>query len=289
VVSAIVGSAGLLPTLEAIPHTGRIALANKETLVMGGDLVKEKIREYGVDLVPVDSEHSAVFTLLERLDRRDVARIVLTASGGSLRDLPVGRLPEATPAEALAHPTWSMGKKITIDSATLMNKGLEVIEAHHLFDMDYSAIDVLVHPESLVHSMVETRDGGIHAYLGVADMALPVLYALLYPEKRENPFGRLDLAKAGKLTFRSVDPARYPSLRLCYEAGRRGGAMPAVLNGANETAVQAYLDGKIRFTDIVSTVEKTMGLYSPEAGTGLNEIMNADAWARETAYGITRG
>ncbi len=289
VISAIVGAAGMMPTLESIPHTRRIALANKETLVMSGEIIGRCVREHGVELIPVDSEHSAVFTLLEHMERTDVARIILTASGGSLRDLPLEELEYASPEMALAHPTWNMGSKITVDSATLMNKGLEVIEAHFLFDMEYDRISVLIHPESIIHSMVETRDGGVHAYLSVTDMALPIHNALLYPEKEENPFGKLDLLKHGALTFREFEPARYPALELCYEAGRQGGTMPAVLNAANETAVRRYLNGEIRFTDIAGIVEKVMAVHRSDDDAGLNDIINADAWARAEAYSITRG
>ncbi len=279
-VSAIVGAAGLIPTLAAIPHVGRIALANKETLVMAGDLFMERVRDHGVELVPVDSEHSAVFLLLDRLDRADVRRIILTASGGSLRGKSRKELETVTPAEALAHPTWDMGSKITIDSASLMNKGLEVIEAHHLFSMEYDRIDVVIHPESVIHSMVETRDGAVYAHLGVTDMALPILNALVYPEKRENPFGRLDLCGIGGMHFAPPDAEAFPALELCRRAGRRGGTMPAVLNAANEVCVDAFLKGKIRFTGIAETVERVMEAHACAESPLLHEILEADGWAR---------
>ncbi|HSV96296.1 MAG TPA: 1-deoxy-D-xylulose-5-phosphate reductoisomerase [Spirochaetota bacterium] len=289
VLSAIVGAAGLRPTLEAVPHTRRIALANKETLVMAGGLFMDKIREHSVELIPVDSEHSAVFSLLENLDSSEVERIILTASGGSLRDRGADDLAGVTPGEALNHPTWSMGSKITIDSATLMNKGLEVIEAHHLFDAPYDSIDVLIHPESVIHSMVETIDGSLYALLGVPDMALPILNALSYPERRRNPFGRLRLEDLGSLHFAAPDARRYPALALCYGAGRAGGTAPAALNGANETAVDLFLERKIGFTDIVRLVEEVLALHRPVAEPDIDDIFQADAWARKAVQSILRG
>jgi 1-deoxy-D-xylulose-5-phosphate reductoisomerase len=288
-VSAIVGAAGLLPTLAAIPHVKRIALANKETLVMAGDLFMEQVRDHGVELIPVDSEHSALFMLLEKLDRRDVRRILLTASGGSLRGRSREELRTVTPVEALAHPTWDMGSKITIDSASLMNKGFEVIEAHHLFGIDYGDIDVVIHPESVIHSMVETRDGAVYAHLGVTDMALPILNALLYPEKRENPFGRLDLFGIGGMHFMRHDAAAFPALDLCYRAGRRGGTLPAVLNAANEVCVEAFLREAIPFTGIAETVERVMGGHDTAESPLLHEILEADRWARARAMELIAG
>ncbi len=282
-VSAIVGAAGLRPTLAGIGAAGRIALANKETLVMAGNVVKRRIAESVTELVPVDSEHSAIFSLCRGLDSSEIERIILTASGGSLRGLDVSELPGVTPERALAHPTWEMGSKITIDSATLMNKGLEVIEAHHLFDAPYEDIDVLIHPESVVHSMVETVDGALYAHMGVTDMVFPVLNALTYPERRPNGFGRLRLEDVGSLTFFPCDRGRYPALELCYAAGRRGGTMPAVLNAANEVAVGAFLDGSLPFTDIVKVVEKTMSKLVVVDEPGIDDIFEADREARAVA------
>ena len=282
-VSAIVGAAGLAPTLAAIGPARRIALANKETLVMAGDIVNGRLPDSGTELIPVDSEHSAAFSLLRGLDTGEVARIILTASGGSLRSLPVGELGSVTPGRALAHPTWDMGSKITIDSATLMNKGLEVIEAHHLFGVPYDRIDVLVHPESIVHAMVETIDGALYAHMGVADMAFPVLGALTYPERRSNDFGRLRLEEAGRLTFSAVDGQRYPALALCYAAGRRGGTLPAVLNAANEVAVGAFLGGRLAFTEIVRVVEQALEGAAVVDDPALEDILAADREAREFA------
>lgn len=282
-VSAIVGAAGLEPTLAAIGRARRIALANKETLVMAGDVVNARLPGSGTELIPVDSEHSAAFSLLRGLDPGEVARIILTASGGSLRSLPVEELEFVTPARALAHPTWDMGSKITIDSATLMNKGLEVIEAHHLFGMPYDTIGVLLHPESIVHAMVETVDGVLYAHMGVTDMAFPVLAALTHPERRSNDFGRLRLEEAGRLTFGAVDGARYPALALCYAAGRRGGTLPAALNAANEVAVGAFLGGRLAFTGIVRVVEKAIERAAVVDDPALEDILGADREAREFA------
>ncbi len=288
VVSAIVGAAGLRPTLAALGGARRIALANKETLVMAGTLFMDEVAARGVELVPVDSEHSAIFALLASMPRDSLERIILTASGGGLRDHPLDGLSSVTPEEALAHPTWDMGSKITIDSATLFNKGLEVIEAHFLFGVEYERIDVVVHPESIIHSMVELVDGSIHAHLGVADMALPILGSLVHPALRRNPFGRLDLARLGRLSFLPVDSGRYPALALCYAAGRRAGTLPAVLNAANEVAVQAFLHRRIRFTDIARIVERTMEDHSPVDRPDLHAVFSADGWARERADEITR-
>lgn len=289
VISAIVGAAGLRPSMRAAGSAKRIAIANKETLVMAGDLFTAEVRRHGAELIPVDSEHCAIFALLSNMKREEVRRIILTASGGSLRETPAEEMDGITPEQALSHPTWSMGSKITIDSATLMNKGLEVIEAHHLFGIDYDDIAIVIHPESIVHSMVETADGGIFAFLSVPDMALPILSALTYPEKRANAFGRVDLESLGSLSFRAHDAKRFPALLLCYEAGRAGGTMPAVLNGANEAAVRAFLAHEIKFTDIVKIVETTMGRHTLIPEPGIEEIFAADAWARETAHELMRG
>jgi 1-deoxy-D-xylulose-5-phosphate reductoisomerase len=288
-VSAIVGAAGLRPTIAAIGNTGRIALANKETLVIAGDIVMKRIRESGAELVPVDSEHSAVFSLTQNIRPEDIERIVLTASGGSLRGVDIKVLKNVTPRQALDHPTWDMGAKITIDSATLMNKGLEVIEAHYLFDIDYDKVDVVIHPESIVHSLVETIDGAFYAHLGVADMALPILNAFTWPQKVANPFGRLDLEKVGSLQFLELDDERYPALSICYEAGKTGGTMPAVLNASNEIAVNAFLNGKILFTDIVKIVEKTMRNHSNKRNPDLEDILQADSEARDLTTRIIKG
>ncbi len=258
VVSALVGGAGLLPTMAAIRAGRAVALANKETLVMAGRLMTTAARHHGVPLLPVDSEHSAVFQCLCGHNRRDVHRILLTASGGPFRELPKEQFATITVDDALRHPTWKMGAKITIDSATLMNKGLEVIEARWLFDVAPEQVQIVVHPQSVVHSMVEYIDGSVIAQLGVADMGVPILYALTYPERRPAPAARLDLARVGQLTFFEPDPARFPCLRLARHALEQGGAAPVVLNAANEIAVAAFLDRRIAFTDIPELIEDAL-------------------------------
>lgn len=287
--SSIVGGAGLKPSLAALEASKRVALANKETLVMAGDIFMARAREKGTELIPVDSEHSAIFSLLEGIRPETVHKIILTASGGSLRDYPLEKLPGVTPAQALVHPTWDMGRKITIDSATLINKGLEVIEAHHLFSASYETIDVLLHPESIIHGIVETVDGALYSHMGVADMAFPIQAAFSYPEKKQTFFGRLDLLKVGSLSFRDFDPQRYPALQICYDAGRKGGTAPAVLNAANEAAVEAFLNGMIRFTEITGVVEETLQHFETVECPDIEEIFDADAGARRAAEEIIRG
>ena len=255
VVSALVGAAGLLPTMAAIRAGRAVALANKETLVMAGSLMTAAARARGVTLLPVDSEHSAVFQCLQGHNRGDVHRILLTASGGPFRETPAARLAHVTVEDALRHPTWKMGAKITIDSATLMNKGLEIIEARWLFDVASDRVQVVVHPQSIVHSMVEYIDGSVIAQLGVADMGVPILYALTYPERRPTPAARLDLTRVGRLTFFEPDTDKFPCLRLARVALERGGAAPVVLNAANEVAVAAFLDRRIGFTAIAELIE----------------------------------
>jgi 1-deoxy-D-xylulose-5-phosphate reductoisomerase len=283
---AIVGAAGLMPGLAAIGRAERIALANKETLVMAGGIFMNRAREAGTEILPVDSEHSAVFSLLQGIPPEHIERIILTASGGGLRKREIYELAGVTPDEALAHPTWNMGRKITIDSATLVNKGLEVIEAHHLFNLDYDKIDVLIHPESVVHSMVETIDGALYAHMGEADMALPILNALKYPSKTVNPFGRLRLEEAGTLTFAECDHTRYPALSVCYEAGRCGGTAPSILNAANEVAVDAFLNRKILFTDIVKIITMALERVKVSSEPSLEDIVEADREARAVSRKI---
>ncbi len=288
VISSIVGSAGLRPSIAALDGCRRLALANKETLVMAGKVFTDLAAAKGVELIPVDSEHSAVFSLLSNLKFEEVERVILTASGGSLRDYPGESLRDVTPEIALKHPTWSMGSKITIDSATLMNKGLEVIEAHHLFNFSYDKIGVIIHPESVIHSMVETVDGAIYAHMGKTDMVFPIINALTYPEKIKNEFGRLDLAEVGSLNFRRHDSSRFPALDLCYHAGRTGGNIPAVLNAANEAAVYAFLEKKIRFTDIIEVVEKTIKSIDVIKAPDINDIFESDCEARNIALSLIK-
>lgn len=283
VVTGIVGCAGLLPTLAAIKAGKNIALANKETLIAGAPVVLPLLQEYGVKLFPADSEHSAIFQCLQGVPEGGLRRILLTASGGSFRDLPVEKLASVTVADALKHPNWSMGRKITIDSATLMNKGLEVIEAHFLFGLDYDDIEIVIHPQSIIHSLIELADTSVLAQLGWADMRLPLLYALSYPERIATDWERLDLVKIGSLTFREPDHQKYPCMKLAYSAGRAGGSMPAVLNAANEQAVALFLAEKIGFLDIPKLIEGVCDRHQIDncAHPTLEDILAADTWARQ--------
>ena len=280
VLSALVGGAGLLPTMAAIQARRTVALANKETLVMAGSLMTAAARERGVALLPVDSEHSAVFQCLSGQNRGDVHRILLTASGGPFRDVPKARLATVTVEDALQHPTWKMGAKITIDSATLMNKGLEVIEARWLFDVAPERVQILVHPQSIVHSMVEYVDGSVIAQLGVADMGVPILYALTYPERRPAPAARLDLPRVGTLTFFEPDADRFPCLRLARVALAAGGLAPAVLNAANEVAVAAFLDRRIGFMEIPALIERALDRHAGGALHSIDQCVAVDARTR---------
>ena len=283
VVTGIVGCAGLLPTIAAIKAGKDIALANKETLIAGGPVVLPLVKEYGVKLLPADSEHSAIFQCLQGVPTGGVRRIILTASGGAFRDLPGEKLASVTIADALKHPNWSMGQKITIDSATLMNKGLEVIEAHYLFGVDYDDIDIVVHPQSIIHSLIELQDTSVLAQLGWPDMRLPLLYALSWPDRIQTDWKKFDLVTAGDLTFRAPDRVKYPCIDLAYAAGRAGGSMPAVLNGANEQAVALFLDEKIHFLDIPKVIEKVCDKHRNDftATPSLDDILAADIWARQ--------
>lgn len=282
VVTGIVGCAGLLPTLAAIKAGKDIALANKETLIAGGPVVLPLVKEHNVKLLPADSEHSAIFQCLQGVPQGGLRRILLTASGGAFRDLPVEKLATVKVADALKHPNWSMGQKITIDSATLMNKGLEVIEAHYLFGVDYDHIDIVIHPQSIIHSLIELQDTSVLAQLGWPDMRLPLLYALSYPERIYTDWATLDLVKSGDLTFREPDHAKYPCMGLAYAAGRAGGSMPAVLNAANEQAVELFLQEKIQFLDIPRVIETVCDRHQSHnlATPTLEDILEADRWAR---------
>lgn len=283
VVSAIVGAAGLEPTLWAIEAGKEIGLANKETLVTAGELVNRKVKEHGVTMLPIDSEHSAIFQALEGNKRSQVKRLILTASGGPFRTWPKEKIARATVEEALKHPNWAMGRKITIDSAGLMNKGLEVIEAMYLFDMTPDQVGVVVHPQSIVHSMVEYIDASIMAQLSVPDMRLPIAYALAWPDRIEATIPFLDWSKTAQLTFEEVDHDRFPCLGLAFAAIRAGGSMPAVLNAANEVTVEAFLDGRIGFYDIPAINESVMGRHRTVRLDTLEQVRSADRWAREEA------
>jgi len=283
VVSAIVGAAGLIPTYAAIEAGKDIALANKETLVAAGPLVMASAARHGVRLFPVDSEHSAIFQSLQGHRKTDVRRLILTASGGPFRSHSLEQLQQVTPRQALAHPNWDMGRKISIDSATMMNKGLEVIEARWLFDLPAGKIDVHIHPQSIVHSMVEYTDGSVIAQMGVPDMKTPIAYALSHPERLPLVLPPLDLCRIGSLTFAEPDPQRFPCLDLAYRALELGGTAPAVLNAANEVAVEAFLDGQIPFMAIADLIQRVLVLHQPQELAHLDVVLKADVWGREEA------
>ena len=284
VICASSGTAGLEAVLAAIEHGKTVALANKEVLVMAGELVTGAARRHGVSILPVDSEHNAIHQCLHGRTRGDVRRLLLTASGGPFRGHSVADLARVTAADALKHPTWRMGRKITIDSATLMNKGLEVIEAHWLFGVTADQIDVVIHPQSIVHSLVELIDGSIIAQLGIADMRLPIQYACSYPERWDaRTLPTLDLLRAGRLDFHAPARDRFPCLDLAYRALRTGGTLPVVLNAANEVAVEHFLDGKLGFTAIPRVIEETMNAHHVENVTTLDVVRRVDQWSQECA------
>jgi 1-deoxy-D-xylulose-5-phosphate reductoisomerase len=288
VVSAMVGAAGLVPTVEAIDAGKHIALANKETLVAAGHLVVEKAREKKIRILPVDSEHSAIYQCLRGQRGRDVKKIILTASGGPFRAFSKIQLENVTPADALKHPNWEMGPKITVDSASIMNKGLEVIEAKWLFGMEIDNIDVLVHPKSIVHSMVEFIDGSIIAHLGVPDMRIPIAYALSYPARMHRGDASLDFLKVTPIEFFQPDPDRFPCLKLACDAGRAGGTYPVVLNGANEVAVEAFLKQNIKFTQIPIVIAEVLSRHCSISSPALEEIIAVDGWSRREAIAMIR-
>lgn len=283
VITAILGSRGLPATLAAIDAGKTIGLANKETLVTAGHIVMERARQKGVSIIPVDSEHSAIYQCLNGEDRQALSQITLTASGGSFRNHTRDELAGVTVADALKHPNWSMGAKITIDSATMVNKGLEVIEARWLFDVDYDQIKVLIHPESIIHSFVEFTDNSMIAQMGMPDMRVPIQYALTYPERRPTPTDRLDLAAIGKLHFREMDYDRFPCLRLAFECGRAGQSAPTVFNAANEVAVARFLNGEISFLAIERVLEQVLERHDVTNVNDLETIAEIDAWARKEA------
>lgn len=283
IVSAVSGAAGLAPTLAALDTERDVALANKESIVMAGPAVMKKAAEKGRTIIPVDSEHSAVFQALRGESLEHLQRVILTASGGPFRTASLRYMAKVTPREALEHPTWTMGTKITIDSATMMNKALEIVEARWLFGIDASQIEVVIHPESIVHSLVKFCDGSTIAQMGYPDMSIPVRFALSYPERDDADTKELDLPELGNLTFYKPDFKRFPALRLGYKAADAGGTMGAVMNGANEVAVQAFLEGKIGFLDIAEVVEHVMNTHKVVEDPDIKEIMNADSWARKEA------
>jgi len=284
VMTGIVGAAGLPPTLAAIRQGTTVAVANKEPLVCAGQFVMSEVKRHGATLLPVDSEHNAIFQVLDANRPEGIEKIILTASGGPLRNLPCGQMANVTPEQAVAHPNWDMGAKISVDSATMMNKGLELIEAHHLFNMGEERIDILVHPESVIHSMVAYIDGSVLAQLGSPDMRTPIAYALAWPDRLDAPVERLDLAKLGQLTFEKPDPDRFPALRLAREALRSGGAAPTVLNAANEVAVEEFLRGRLSFPGIAATVEETLTKLDYNGVDSLEDVFEVDRSARDYAH-----
>ncbi len=289
VVSAIVGAVGLIPTLSAIKTGKTVALANKESLVMAGKIMMEEAKRNHAQILPIDSEHSAIFQSLLGHRKEDVRHLILTASGGPFLKLPFSKLHDVTVKEALNHPRWEMGKKITIDSASLMNKGLEVIEAHWLFNIPIEKIVVLIHPQSVVHSMVEYVDGSIVAQMGITDMKIPISYALSFPERLNLSLPSLDLSKSEALTFFAPDPQRFLCLKLAYQSIERGETAPAVLNAANEVAVSAFLDGSIKFTEIPLLLQKVMEEHEVKSVHTIEDILKADHWARERAKAHLEG
>lgn len=285
VVNSIVGSAGIMPTIEAVKNSKRLALANKETLVAAGELVMKAAEDNGCEIIPVDSEHSAIFQCTRGNKLSQLSNIILTASGGPFRGYTKEMLEDVTLEMALKHPNWTMGSKITIDSATLMNKGLEVIEARWLFGLDYDHIKVVVHPQSIVHSMVEFDDNSMVAQLGAPDMRVPIQYAMTYPERLGNDFKKLDVYEIGSLDFERPDPDTFRCLGLAYEAGRTGGTMPCVMNAANEEAVKMFLKGKIKFREIPAVIESVMEGHKPVPADSIETVIECDKEARKAIYG----
>ena len=286
VLAAIVGGAGLMPCLKGLLAGKEIALANKEALVMAGDIFVAAAKKRHVRLLPVDSEHSAIFQCLQGNQRAEVDKIILTASGGPFLRTPLSRLDNVSVKQALKHPNWKMGQKITVDSATMMNKGLEVIEARWEFDMDPSAIEVVIHPQSVVHSMVRYQDGSIIAQLGIPDMRIPIAYALSFPNRLKGSWSPLELTQHGELNFLAVEKKRFPALALAYDALREGGTMPTVLNGANEVAVAAFLSRRIGFREIHRIIAKTMQKHANRAAREIGEVLEVDRWARQQASSL---
>jgi 1-deoxy-D-xylulose-5-phosphate reductoisomerase len=283
ILNAVVGAAGLKASIDAVSAGKRLALANKESMVIGGALIKEAASETGAEILPVDSEHSAIWQALFSGQKKEVRKIILTASGGPFYSRPFSEFRSITKREALAHPTWNMGSKITVDSATMMNKGLEIIEAMHLFDVSPRQIEVVIHPQSIIHSMVEFIDSSVIAQMSNPDMRLPIAYAMFYPERVTGNNGRMNLTDIGQLTFLKADFKKFPLLRLAYEVAETGGTAPAVFNAANEIAVEGFLNNAVEFIEIPDIVIKTMNKQQPIENPSYKDIVEADRWARETA------
>ena len=288
VIAAIVGCAGLMPVMAAVESGKTVALANKEALVTAGELMTDAAKRSGSTILPIDSEHNAIFQCLAGSSAGEVSRIILTASGGPFRTAPLERIAAATPAQALAHPNWSMGAKISVDSATMMNKGLELIEARYLFGLPSERLDVLIHPQSVVHSLVEFVDGSVLAQLGAPDMRIPIAFALAWPERIETPAQRLDLAAVARLEFEEPDLERFPALRVARQALEAGGAAPVVLNAANEVAVGAFLGGTIRFPEIAELVERALHDMTPQAPASIEEVLDIDRATRSCVDELIR-
>ncbi len=283
VLNAIVGSSGLEATLTILEKGTPLALANKESLVVGGDIINKRLREEKKNIIPVDSEHSAIYQLLLGENKKEINKIIITASGGPFREASIEEIKEATPEQALAHPRWNMGPKITIDSATLVNKGLEVMEAHYLFDMPYEKVEAIIHPQSIIHSMVEFTDGSVKAHLGPTDMRIPIQYAMSYPERETAPAGFSDFLQIGKLTFEPVDFDRFRALKLAYEAGKKGNGYPVAYNSANEEAVAAFLANRIGFDKITEVLEEVMNSHEAQPADELGIVKEMDTKTREKA------
>jgi 1-deoxy-D-xylulose-5-phosphate reductoisomerase len=288
VIVGIVGSSALLPILTVLDRVKKMALANKEALVMAGSIIMNKAAKNKVTIIPVDSEHSAIFQCIEGSNRKCLRKIFLTGSGGPLLKVGISSFKDITVKQAINHPRWKMGKKISVDSATMMNKGLEVIEAHWLFNMDISNIEILIHPEAVVHSMVEFRDGAILAQMGACDMRIPIQYALTYPDRIDSGIKSPEFSKIKNLSFYNPDFNRFPCMSLACEAGKKQGTFPSVLNASNEVCVREFIEGRIRFTDIPKAIEKAMGLHKSVKNPGLDNILEADKWARVKTKEIIR-
>lgn len=286
VVNALVGFVGLEPTLEAIGSSSRLLLANKESLVVGGSLVDRKLSDSETSLVPIDSEHNAIFQALETGEEKEVERLIITASGGPFLSTPLNRIEVASPEEALDHPNWNMGSRITCDSASMVNKGLEVIEAHWLFDLPYEKISAVVHPQSVIHSLVQFHDGSMIGELGEPDMKVPIQYALTYPRRLKNEYDRTDLVDLAKLEFKELEAARYPAFNVVVEAGKSGGNRPAAVNGADEALIDEFLAENIRFGGIARGLELVLGDLEPVENPTLEDLKSTDAWAREKARSL---